>query len=193
MKIPFSIKQIIYLILSIVLVSFFLSGFIQAINTYASTGKDWASALIQSVGNIIGGILGGIVAIIVAAYQINSTFNNENKKQLATSLTMLKLIREELKDNITMLETALPYEVGNFVHMKNHFTDDIWKSTMTHLIISDELLVRLNVAYRKISWFRNLQSHEVNDEFLRETKDEFLETLGKTNAEIQKLEQRINI
>lgn len=113
MKIPLTIRQLIWLFIAIVLASFLLAGLIQGIVFFSKTGADWFSALIQAIGNIIGGIIGGIVAIIVATYQVNKAFLNERNKQLQNSSTMLKLVREELRDNITVLASATPYTVAN--------------------------------------------------------------------------------
>ncbi|MFD2663354.1 hypothetical protein [Paenibacillus thailandensis] len=184
MKIPFTIRQLIWLIVWIIISAFLVTGFTLSIIAFAGTGKDWASALIQAMGGIIGGIIGGIVAIIVAAYQITRTFANERNKQRRTSCTMLKLIREELRDNITTVESAVPYKAENFRILKTQLSEDTWRSSMVYLDISDQLLVKLNVAYRKIALIKNLDATDVTSELLTETKDQLNTILNVLNSEI---------
>jgi len=191
MRIPLTIRQLIWLILATVIATFLLSALTQSLISFSLTGADWVSASIQALGNVSGGIIGGIVAIVVATYQVNKALLNEQNKQLRTTVTMLKLINEELRDNIGVLGNAVPLATENIHLLKTQLSDDMWKSTVIHLVVSDDLLVRLNVCYRKVNLIRNLSEEDINDNILTETKDQINYTLGKSNEEIRKIECEI--
>ena len=193
MKIPFTIRQLIWLIVWVIISAFLMTGFTLSIIAFARTGKYWVSTLIEAIGGILGGIIGGIVAIIVAAYQVTRTFANEREKQRRTSCTMLKLIREELRDNITTIESAIPYNIDNFRILKTQLSEDTWRSSMVYLDIPDQLLVKLNVAYRKIALFKNLDATDITNELLTETKDQLNIILNAINSEINNSSENLNL
>lgn len=135
-------------------------------------------------GNIIGGIIGGIVAFIVAKYQIYRAKIEEEVKQKDTTLTMLKLIREELKDNISVLSNSLPYSTDNYHIIKSSISDDTWKSTMLHLFINEELLVKIHVCYKKISLLSHLSPEELDDTLISNCKITIENTIESIKAYI---------
>jgi gas vesicle protein len=185
--IPLTIRQLVYLIVAIIFAAFLLVTMTHSIIGIASANVELSRVIIPALGSLTGGIIGGIVAIIIAAYNASRSSRNDQCKQLRTSLTMLKLIREELQDNITVLESTIPYQIECHRILKTQLSDDTWKSAMTKLLISDDLLVRLNVCYRKISLFKNLEPHDVNDDFIRNTKEQCTITLESIRTEINQL------
>jgi Ni/Fe-hydrogenase subunit HybB-like protein len=187
-----TLKQVIWIIVFVAFLSFLFFAGTQALISYAKTGADWFSALLGALGNVAGGIIGGIVAIIVATYQINKTFLNERIKQLQTTNTMLKLINEELKDNVAIIEATIPLQSNNANLLNTHLSDDTWRSTMIHLVISDSLLVRLNVCYRKIALIKSLEPGDITDDDLRELKEQINSTIDMIKAEIKEDNNLIN-
>jgi fructose-1-phosphate kinase PfkB-like protein len=187
-----TLKQVVWIIIFVAFLSFFFFAGTQALINYAKTGADWFSALLGALGNVAGGIIGGIVAIIVATYQINKTFLNEQMKQLQTTNTMLKLINEELKDNVAIIEATIPLQSNDSNLLKTHLSDDTWRSTMIHLVISDSLLVRLNVCYRKIALIKSLEPGDITDDDLRELKEQITSTIDMIKTEIKEDNNLIN-
>jgi hypothetical protein len=180
-----SSKFLLGIIITIVILTSLSIGTILGLIYFAKEGSDWFAALIGSLGNVIGGIIGAIVAVIVATIQINRTFKNEKDKQLQTTTTMLKLINEELKDNISSLEESLPIDTASSKLLKLHISDDTWKSTMVHLFVSDTLLVKLNVCYRKVSLIKSLDDGEIDEHIVRELIGQINQTIESVKVEIR--------
>ncbi|MDD0822777.1 hypothetical protein [Bacillus cereus] len=179
-----TLKELFKIGIFIALTCFFIFISIEMLVNFSKSGKDWISSLIGFLGNIIGGIIGGIVAFIVASYQLNRTLDNEKEKQIQLTKSMLRLIREELNDNISIIESSIPYQDDHFNLLKTQLSDDTWKSTMTNLNVKDNLIIKLNVCYRKITLIRSLNAADIDDTFLSDIKGQFSETIGLIRNEL---------
>ena len=192
MRISFTVKQLLALLIAIVVCSFLFSGMHHAIITYSSTGADWISASIQATGNVAGGIIGGIVAYIVASYQISSIAVSDRKKKLESLVTLLKLICEELEENRFVIESAKPLSsTGNVLLLKAQLTDEIWSRSISSLILEQRELRNIYISYRKLALVRNLEDGQVNDLVLTETVNQINQTLKIIDAIIAKSEHKI--
>lgn len=108
-----------------------------------------ARVVIPALGSVSGGIIGGIVAVLIATYNVKRSSISERKRQMQTTLSLLLLLREELKDNISILETILEHPDA-YTKLLKQLADDTWRSSAVCLLINERLLIRLNVVYRKI-------------------------------------------
>lgn len=183
MKIQLSIKECTLLVISILAVLFIIIGSIHALIIYAKTGADWVSALIQALGNISGGILGGIVAYIVAKLQIDKALDHEREKDIESSLSKLKVIKEELLDNYCIINTLVPFKVEDS-YLVNTLCEDMWKICLKNLIISDHLLKEINSCYRKISILKEIKSEDITDDYLKDISERIKKTVELIDKQI---------
>lgn len=116
---------------------------------FAISDYEFSRILIPALGSIAGGIIGGLVAIIIAVFNHRKISDNERKKQLRMVVSILVLLREEIRDNLCTLSTLLEDEHGDKA-CKKHLTDDVWKSVVMHLLVSESLVIRLNVFYKRV-------------------------------------------
>lgn len=58
-------------------------------------------------------------------------------------------------------------------------------------MIPDDLLIRINVSYRKICLFKNLTENDINDHIIQETKDQINVTLEMVGEEIRQIEESL--
>lgn len=179
MKTTLTIKEVIWIVICVVITTVLILSTYQSLINFSKSDGDWIGSLIGSLGNIIGGIIGGIVAYIVATYQVNKTLGIEVKKQQIQNISAIKLIREEIRDNISLIESSVPFEQKEFKLLKSQLSDEIWKNVMFNIQLDDDLLVRLTVCYKKISMLKNLDAEDVDDELLKDIKDQLNPTLEK--------------
>ncbi|TYS18482.1 hypothetical protein FZC78_02785 [Rossellomorea vietnamensis] len=166
----FTVKELLWTLVFIIIMVFFIVGSTYSFMEYSKTGADWISALLSFNGNVIGGIAGGIVALLVAKYQIAKSKIQEEVKQKETTITMLKLIREEMRDNISVLNSCSPYNQDDYNLLKANLSDDTWKATMLHLNIPDDLLVKIHVSYKKVALIKHLTKDEIDDAVIESSK-----------------------
>lgn len=179
-------KQLLWLLIVVVfttVLAFFSFKFLIELSI---SDRYWMSSLLGLLGNILGGLIGGIVAYIVASYQVSHARDAEKVKHNQTTSTMLKLIREELKDNVGFLDSSDISVEKEFTLLKTQLSDDTWKSTMFNLHISDDLIVKLNVCYRKILLIKSLDLDEVDQDFLTEIKQQIETTVTSIGEHIPK-------
>jgi len=190
MKVALSLKQFLILTIAIFIVAYISIIMSEALKNYASTGADWVSALIQALGNVTGGIIGGIVAYLVAAFQIQRQTEIQHQEHIKGVITKLKLIRHELKDNLAILETVIPYSTEQNYLIKATF-DDIWKCSLGYLYVSDKLIEKLDAAYRKIVLLKLIKEDEVNDDLVEGTKKLVCDAMNLIDIEIKECEKKI--
>ncbi|MDF2859261.1 MAG: hypothetical protein K0Q87_5112, partial [Neobacillus sp.] len=85
------------------------------------------------------------------------------------------------------LENSISGSQCSYHILKTQLSDDTWKSAMIHLLISDNLLVRLNVCYRKINLIKSVDASDLDNDMVRSTKEEFCMVLEILNNEITEL------
>jgi hypothetical protein len=181
----FSNKEIMWTLIFILISAYLITGSIHSFIEYSKSGADWISALLSFLGNIIGGIAGGLVAILIAKYQIYKAKLQEEIKQVETTQTMLKLIREELRDNVSLLTSSIPFKEDDYNLLRVSLSDDTWKSTMLHLFIRDDLLVKIHVCYKKISLVKNLNLEEIEDAILTNCKNTIEQTIDNIKSDLE--------
>lgn len=176
-----NIKQLFWLIFVVLSISFLSFFAFKTIMDMYLADINWIGAFLGAVGNVLGGLMGGLVAYLVASHQVSHALKSEKEKQKQTTITMLKLIREELKDNVGFIESADIDDSKDFLLLKTQLSDDTWKSTMINLNIDDNLIVKLNVCYRKISLIKSLEQDDIDNDFLNEIKQQIENTIIEIN------------
>lgn len=191
MKLSLSLRQFIGLIVSIFLVAYIISVSTTVLIDLSKNHSDWVGILITALGNMSGGVIGGVVAYIVASYEAKKSIVVEKRKALASTSTMLKLIREEFRDNILALQSVTSVDSTNVDLFKNQLRDDVWKSCFLYLSVSDSLLVELNVSYRRIQLIRSLKLAQMTNSVIVELKNVLEAVLGKVDAGISDIENAL--
>lgn len=160
MKISITIRQLLLLVLFIVIAVLLVSISVQVLVTNAEAGTEWLNTAITAFGNVIGGITGGIVAVIVATYQINHAIESNRAKELEVSNSVLRLVREELQDNLDLISKSIPFASPYASVLRMQLSDDTWKSTILYVKVPDSLLVPLHVSYKQIQLIKNILPQE---------------------------------
>lgn len=191
MRLSFSPRQFIGLMVSIFFVAYIISVSTTVLIDISKTHSDWVSTLITALGNMSGGVIGGVVAYIVASYEAKKLIAVEKRKALASTCTMLKLIREEFRDNILALQSITCVNSNNIEVFKNQLRDEVWKSCFLYLSVSDSLLVDLNVSYRRIQLIRSLDLAQMTNSVIVELKDVLEVVLVKVNTGISNIENAL--
>lgn len=184
MKTALSFKQTIYLIIAAVVATLILSLIIFEFYTMSRSDPYWIGSLLGALGNFSGGIIGGIVAYLVASYQVSKLNAKEEERERLGSSALLKLLREELHDNLMILETILKHPTSDSKLLKC-LSEDCWRTAGNRLIIPDELLVKLNVSYRKTIVLKGLPDEEITNEILERTKEQIVATWDAVGKEIE--------
>lgn len=191
MKLSFSLRQFIGLVGAIFLVTYIISVSTTVLIDISKTHSDWVNTLITALGNMSGGVIGGVVAYIVASYETKKSFAVEKRKALSSTNTMLKLIREEFRDNILALKSVTTVNSTNIDIFKNQLRDEVWKSCFLYLSVNDNLLVELNVSYRRIQLVRSLELTQMTNSVIDELKKAIELVLNKIDIEIGEIEKAL--
>jgi len=192
MKFVFSPRQVFFLCCAIIVSTISIIAVYQLTISFSNGGGDWVSAIIQASGNIIGGIIGGIVAFIAASYQIGRMVANEKRNQIAGELIVLKLLREELHSNCTVLKKSIPFKSEEIKILHTQLCDEVWKTTMSRISLPDELLIRFNTCYRLILLIKSAPADEINDELLEKAKGKISNLIELIEAEIKKVSESLD-
>lgn len=187
--IPFSLRQLMCLLVAFGFVIALLTIMTYSIINLAIANFEVARVLIPALGSVAGGIIGGIVAIIIAAYNVKRNSENERKKQLRNTLSVLILLREEIRDNMCVLDTIIA-DLDKFNDLSKHLFDDVWKSSLMHLVVSESLVVRFNVFYRKIALLKS--ENDIDHDSLEGVKVTASKVIDDVRNEYEKIRLEIN-
>lgn len=188
--IPFSFRQLLYLLTATGFAIFILTIMAYSIINVAISNYDFARIVIPSMGSVAGGIIGGIVAVIIAAYNVKKNSENEYKKQLHSTFALLLLLREEIQDNIGVLDTIIAH-MERYDMLHKQLFEDTWRSSAMHLMISESLTVRLSVFYRKIALLRSFTSQEVDEGVIKGVRDVALSVFEDVKHEANEIENKL--
>ncbi len=187
--IPFSLRQLMCILAAFGFVIVLLTIIAYSIISLAIANFEFSRVLIPALGSIAGGIIGGIVAVIIAAYNVKRNSENERKKQLRNTLSVLILLREEIRDNMCTLDTVIA-DLDKFTDLQKHLFDDVWKSSLMHLVVSESLVIRFNVFYRKIALLKT--EVDVDHDSIESVKVTAAKVLEDVRNEYEKIRLEIN-
>lgn len=119
--------------------------------------KDYITAIVGSLGNIIGGFIGAIVAYIVAAYQVQKTFDLEKIKGNSSKYAVLRLLKSELSSNLRLLENFRQDYHASKTDFVNHISIEIWDKCSIQIgpEVTDATLDKIMSVYGKVKLVKN--------------------------------------
>ncbi|AMA72732.1 hypothetical protein ABEV55_06775 [Aneurinibacillus thermoaerophilus] len=193
---PFSFKEVIILLISVIIACISLFFITYGIIETAKKGKDWLEPTIGSLGNLGGGIIGGIVAYIVASYQVRKSTDLHEQVSLKTTYSMLRLIKEEIDYNIEVLSSLIPYE-DTSEHkelINSHLQETQWLNCSPNLgpEVSDATFTKLCSFYRQISVLKSSSKFKVDPDLLDAAKSLGNNALEGLNNMIQEITRKLN-
>ncbi|MVP00395.1 hypothetical protein [Paenibacillus lutrae] len=160
------IRNLVYLIISIIVLALTISLTSSLLLAYFQAGKDWVGAMIGAAGNIIGGIIGGYIAYFVARYQIEESGRNQilNEKKEVASLSLI--LKEEIKNNSLILASINSSEQVDGHLLKYDLSKEAWNyfSIKAAHKLDEALFISLNTVYRKVQIYQGLTVEELEKE-----------------------------
>ncbi|MDK8188760.1 hypothetical protein QP794_01520 [Paenibacillus sp. UMB7766-LJ446] len=181
------IKYVIYLIVSIIILTITISVSSSLIIAYFKANQDWVSALIGFSGNIIGGILGGYIAFFVAKFQIDESLKSQKKTELQEVANIAFILKEEIKNNSLTLDSIIVTETMEASLIKFDLSRETWIlfSSRVATKLDEPLFISLNTIYRKIQVFQSMDiediAAEVSIENIQRLKYQFDDCIRKLN------------
>lgn len=166
-QLTLSVKQVIgIIIIMTILITVLLIAIGLGLFSISKINTQWQQTLVTTLGNIFGGLIGAFVAYIVAYIQINATLTNEKLIIKQRSNIVLKIILEEVKDNLRTLSCVKDYSEDTQSLLKGQISDIAWKNNQGSLIIENELFENLNAYYRLLNLFMNVHDIAIEKDLL---------------------------
>lgn len=178
MRIEFTLKSIIFIVIASAIVGFIIANASLMIFSLGTIRVNFAGDLVAALGNVIGGLIGGIVAYIVASYQVQRTLDMEKNKKHEDNSAVLRLISTELRANKKLLDKMK----GSYLESDNKtflpfISSEQWEKCATSIGIevSDTTLESFMSVYRRLNLMKTEVSTLENKEY-----NELLEQLDHT-------------
>lgn len=164
------IKHILYLLVSIVILTLIISLSTSLIVAYFKADQDWVSATIGFAGNIIGGILGGFIAYFVARYQIEESLKAQKRSELLEMTNAAFVLKEELKNNSLTLDSIISSGEIDPSLIKYNLSREAWLIFSGRLAnnLNEPIFISLNTVYRKIQVFQSIPQENIEEELTEE-------------------------
>lgn len=160
------IKHILYLVVSVVILTLIVSLSTALIVAYFKADQDWVSATIGFSGNIIGGILGGFIAYFVARYQIDEALKSQKRSEIKELTNTAFVLKEEIKNNSLTLDSIITSGEIDPSLIKYDLSREAWLIFSGRLAnsLNEPLFISLNTVYRKIQVFQSIPLEELAEE-----------------------------
>ncbi|PEK52301.1 hypothetical protein [Bacillus toyonensis] len=186
--ISITVKSIIGLTISILISIITIAIMVIGIIYLSKNSHAISEVTIGAVGNISGGIIGGIVAYIVASYQMKKATDEQEKLNMRSAYSHLRILHEEINHNAFLFGQAT--ETTNFDGFKPIFSSKInnlrWEQLATQIgpEIDEALFKTLFKYYNAVTILKdpNLVSMDV-----------ILQTSNLGNQLIPEIDNKIQI
>jgi hypothetical protein len=123
------------------------------------------------------------VAYIVATYQVQKNLELRNQDQLRKTCERLKIIQYEMTTNQSKIESLIPYSPEEHKELVKWISDDVWRSSICEIKVSDKLLRQLNISYSKLGVLQYLPSSTIDDDLLQTLVLELKKAISMITAE----------